>query len=68
MIRCLLHADILLGLIFNREDGGDVPSKRRCASTGIHSVISHKIELFMLLLHHEDQLVNVDSGNSILLF
>jgi hypothetical protein len=41
------HADLLFGLFFNSEDGGDVfLEKRRLIFNGLHSVISQKIVLF----------------------
>jgi hypothetical protein len=40
------HAGILLGL-FDLEDGGDVPLKRRLTLNGLHGVISQKIVLFI---------------------
>jgi hypothetical protein len=39
--------DFLLGLLFDPEDGGDVPPKRQLTSNGIHCVMSRKIERFM---------------------
>jgi hypothetical protein len=41
-----LHPGILLGLVIDPEDGGDVPRKRRMAFNALHGVISHKVELF----------------------
>jgi hypothetical protein len=38
----------LLGLYFDPEDGGDVPPKSPLAFNGLHSVISQKIELFII--------------------
>jgi hypothetical protein len=38
--------DFLLGLYFDHEDGGDIPSERRLIFTGLHSVTTQKKELF----------------------
>jgi hypothetical protein len=47
--RCsCFHAGFLLGLFFDRENGSDVPPKRRLTLSGLHGVISQKIELFRL--------------------
>jgi hypothetical protein len=39
------HAGFLLGLFFNREDGGDVPPKRQLTFNGPHGVIFQKTEI-----------------------
>jgi hypothetical protein len=38
----LLPGDFLLGLLFDSEDGGDVPSKRRMIFTGLHTATTQK--------------------------
>jgi hypothetical protein len=38
-------AAVFLGLFFDPEDGGDVPPPREFTLTGLHGVISQKIEL-----------------------
>jgi hypothetical protein len=37
----------LLGLVFDPEDGGDVPPKRRLIFNGLHGIISQKTVLFI---------------------
>jgi hypothetical protein len=39
----MLHAGFLLGLLFDPEDGGDVPLKHRLIFTELQGVISEKI-------------------------
>jgi hypothetical protein len=43
----LFHAGFLLALFFGPKNGGYVAPKRRLALTGLHGVISQKIELFI---------------------
>jgi hypothetical protein len=45
LVSCF-HAGISLGL-FDPEDGGDVLSKRRLTSGGLHGVITQMIVLFI---------------------
>jgi hypothetical protein len=40
------RAGFLLDLFFDREDGGDVPAKRRSTFNGLHGVISQKIKIY----------------------
>jgi hypothetical protein len=50
---CLLpvHADLLFGLFFDPEDGGDkVPRKRRLTSNGLHGFISQKMGVTVCLV------------------
>jgi hypothetical protein len=42
----VFHAGIPLGLLFDPEDGGDVPPKLRLTFNGLHGVVSQKIVLF----------------------
>jgi hypothetical protein len=42
----LLYVGFLLGLLFNREDGGDLFLKNTCW-LGLHDVISQKIQHLM---------------------
>jgi hypothetical protein len=42
-------AGFLLGLLFDHEDGGDVPPKRRLTFAGPHGVISQKIEVMITI-------------------
>jgi hypothetical protein len=41
---CLLHAGFLLHLLFNHEDGGDVPPKLRLIFTGLNEVLFQMTE------------------------
>jgi hypothetical protein len=46
---CLLHAGFLTGLLFNPEDGGYIfLPKHQLTFSRLHSVISEKIELFII--------------------
>jgi hypothetical protein len=46
----LLHAGFLCGLLFDPEDGGDVPPRRRLTFNGLYGITSQKTELFTLFL------------------
>jgi hypothetical protein len=43
---CILSTGFRLGLHFDPEDGGDMPSETTFSFTGLHGVISHKTLLF----------------------
>jgi hypothetical protein len=43
----LLHADFLLRIFFDPEDGGDMSPKCLLTLSGLHGIISQKIELFV---------------------
>jgi hypothetical protein len=44
-----LHAGILLGLLFNPEDRGNIfLPKRRLTFNGIHGILSQELKLFVL--------------------
>jgi hypothetical protein len=45
LLATCFHAGLLLGLFFDTEDGGDVPSKRQFVFNGLHGAISQKTEL-----------------------
>jgi hypothetical protein len=40
----MLHTGLLLGLLFNPEDGGDIFPKRRLNMNGLQGVVSQKTE------------------------
>jgi hypothetical protein len=47
-VRSVLHPGFLLVLLFSPEDVDEkVPPKRRLTVSGLHAVISQKIELFI---------------------
>jgi hypothetical protein len=53
MVQChlnlchLLLASLLLGLLFDLEDGGDVPQKSRLTFTRLRGVTPQRTELFI---------------------
>jgi hypothetical protein len=51
----LVHANFLLGLFFNPEDGDiRVPPKHQLTLDGLRGVVSEMIELFILLTWQEN--------------
>jgi hypothetical protein len=49
LLATCIHAGFLLGLFFDPEDGGNISPKRQLTFNRLHSVISQKTVLFMLL-------------------
>jgi hypothetical protein len=43
----LIHACFLLGLLFSREDGGEISPKCRLTFSGLQSIVYQKIELLI---------------------